>query len=104
MHEVEGLDHSFAGMAVDSIQFQATIGDDGVIRLPSGVSVPPGEAEVTIVPKSPRVTENPRLRALIEQLATAAADLDIPVDDLPSDMARQHDHYLHGLPKDADES
>jgi hypothetical protein len=89
---------------MDAIQFQTTIGDDGVIRLPSGVSVPPGEAEVTIVPKSPQEpSENPRLRALIDRLAAAGADLNIPADDLPSDLARHHDHYLHGLPKGVDD-
>src|SRR5437764_14079194 len=40
------------GFLVSSIQFQTTIGDDGVIHLPSGISVPPGEAAVPIVPKA----------------------------------------------------
>jgi len=88
---------------VESIQFQTTIGEDGIIRLPPGVSVPPGEADVTVIPHRDTPSGSDSAGALINRLATAAANLRIPLDDLPTDLAQQHDHYLHGLPKGIDE-
>jgi len=53
------------------------------VRLPEGV-----EVRVEPLESSPRKT-------LAEQLG----DLVGSVPDLPADMAKQHDHYLHGAPK-----
>ncbi len=39
--------------------------------------------------------ETPRKPTLGERLLKLAGT----VDDLPSDMAEQHDHYIHGTPK-----
>jgi hypothetical protein len=39
---------------------------------------------------------SPRRKTLAEQLG----DLVGSVTDLPADMAEQHDHYLHGAPKE----
>jgi len=39
--------------------------------------------------------EMPRKPTLGERLLELAGT----VDDLPSDMAEQHDHYIHGTPK-----
>jgi hypothetical protein len=52
-------------------------------RLPEGI-------EVTVEP----IASSPG-KTLAEQLG----DLVGSVHDLPSDMAQQHDHYLHGAPK-----
>jgi hypothetical protein len=41
-------------------------------------------------------TQSPRRKTLADQLG----DLVGSVPDLPSDMAEQHDHYLHGAPKE----
>ncbi|MGO8690699.1 MAG: hypothetical protein ACLQLG_13840 [Thermoguttaceae bacterium] len=61
----------------------------GVVVLDPKVELPEGiEVKIEPVPPSPRKT-------LAEQLG----DLIGSVPDLPADMARQHDHYLHGAPK-----
>ena len=61
----------------------------GVVVLDPKVELPEGiEVKVEPVPTSPRKT-------LAEQLG----DLIGSVPDLPADMAEQHDHYLHGVPK-----
>jgi hypothetical protein len=61
---------------------------NGVVVLGPEVQLPEG-SEVRVEPVPP-----PR-RTLAEQLG----DLIGSVPDLPPDMARQHDHYLHGAPK-----
>ena len=53
------------------------------IQLPEGI-------EVNVEPVIP-----PARKTLAEQLG----DLIGSVPDLPPDMAEQHDHYLHGLPR-----
>ena len=56
---------------------------DPEVQLPEGV-------EVSVEPILP-----PPRKTLAEQLG----DLVGSVPDLPTDMAEQHDHYLHGTPK-----
>lgn len=61
----------------------------GVVVLDPKVELPEGiEVKIEPVPPSPRKT-------LAEQLG----DLIGSVPDLPADMVREHDHYLHGVPK-----
>lgn len=60
---------------------------DGVVVL-EGVRLPEG-TEVRVEPIEP----SPRT------LADRFAPFIGCVDDLPADMAEQHDHYLHGIPK-----
>ncbi len=43
--------------------------------------------------KNKRVTV-PKGATLLAELAASAID-----DDLPTDLAKQHDHYLYGVPK-----
>jgi len=61
----------------------------GVVVLDPKVELPEG-TEVSVEP----ITPSPR-KSLAEQLG----DLVGSVPDLPSDMATQHDHYLHGATK-----
>jgi hypothetical protein len=66
---------------------------NGVVVLDSGCPLPDG-TRVEVVPKAEetRAAENgPTLLGLLELAGT--------VDDLPPDMARNHDHYIHGAPK-----
>jgi hypothetical protein len=56
---------------------------DPEVQLPEGI-----EVQVEPIVPSPRKT-----------LADQLGDLVGSVPDLPTDMARQHDHYLHGAPK-----
>lgn len=63
---------------------------NGQIVLEPGVSLPEG-AKVKVVAE---ITERPPQTAkeLLQQFAGC-------MTDLPSDLARNHDHYLHGTPK-----
>ena len=63
---------------------------NGVVVFDSGLSLPEG-TRVEIVVREPAV-KPPTLRDRLAKLAGT-------VDDLPSDMARNHDHYIHGAPK-----
>lgn len=61
----------------------------GVVVLDEGRTLPEGtRVEVVVKPAAKPVTT---LGSLLELAGT--------VDDLPADMARNHDHYLHGAPK-----
>jgi len=67
---------------------------NGVIVLGEGADLPDG-TEV-------RVEAMARDQSLPEQgptLAEQFGDVIATVPELPSDMAEQHDHYLHGAPK-----
>jgi hypothetical protein len=62
---------------------------NGTIVLDSGVQVPDGTRVTVIVPEE--FPQEPTLLGLLDLAGT--------VNDLPSDMALNHDHYLHGHPK-----
>jgi hypothetical protein len=66
-----------------TMSFTATVEND-TFKLPPGVHLPDG-TKVTVEPQ----------RTVADRLA---AFIGI-ADDLPSDLARNHDHYLHGAPK-----
>ena len=84
---------------MSTIHFQTHVGDDRIIRLPPDVILVPGEVDVTVVQpdlmQPPLTTRNAHW-ALVGELAGAAHELGI--DDLPSDLAENHDHYAHGAP------
>ena len=58
-------------------------------RLPEGAVV---EFEVKAITETTRTRQKP---TLAERLLKHAGT----VPDLPSDLAEQHDHYIHGTPK-----
>ena len=63
---------------------------NGVVVLDSGQQLPDGtRVEVVVRDTAEKKTT---LRDRLLKLAGT-------VDDLPSDMARNHDHYIHGVPK-----
>ena len=64
--------------------------ENGTVVLDEPVDVPEGTA-VTVEPLEPV-----RVPTLAEQLG----DVIGIVDDLPEDMAENHDHYIHGKPKE----
>ena len=65
-----------------------------VVVIEEGAELPEG-MEVRIEPVAPAVESPVARRTLAEQFA----DVIGTVPELPTDMAAQHDHYLHGAPK-----
>ncbi len=70
------------------MEYQGTV-RNGVVVVENGGALPEG-TRVRVVP----VTESPR-ETLGQRLLKFAGT----AKGLPSDMARNHDHYLHGAPK-----
>ena len=71
------------------MSFPGTV-QNGVIVLDNLQHLPDGtRVEVVLHEES---AKKPTLRERLIKLAGT-------VDDLPSDMARNHDHYIHGAPK-----
>ena len=65
----------------------------GVVVLPPGVQLPEGaQVEVTVPPQS-RAPQSDR------PVYDALAEFVGAFDGLPEDLARNHDHYLHGTPR-----
>lgn len=75
--------------------YQGTV-QNGVVVLPDGVSLPDG-TQVTVV-ASPTANVDPE-RSIWEKFEQLAQWAESQPCDLPSDLARNHDYYLHGLPK-----
>ena len=95
-----------------AVRFHTMIGEDHVIRIPRGSPVSAGNAEVIVLQPEEAVAENrpevsePHQTAttdwpLVQRLARIAEELGI--EDLPPDLAENHDHYAHGAPKGIDE-
>ncbi len=63
---------------------------DDCTVLPEGVKV-----RVEVLPPSPTQSSTTSLPTLYEQLAPLVG----AAKGLPSDLARNHDHYLHGQPR-----
>jgi hypothetical protein len=75
-------------MSVTTAVITTTV-EDGKIVLPPGIDWPDG----TVVRIEPMTKPEPKtLRELMKDFEGIA-------DDLPSDMAENHDHYIHGHPK-----
>jgi hypothetical protein len=82
---------------MESITFETVVGEDQVIRPPSGLVLPPGAFEVTIKP----LTQNgddplASTRAWLVHLARESERIS---PHLPSDLAANHDYYAHGKPR-----
>ena len=71
------------------MSFQGII-QNGVVVFDAPAPLPDGtRVEVTVHAES---ASKPTLKDRLRKLAGT-------VDDLPADMARNHDHYIHGAPK-----
>ncbi len=71
------------------MSFQGTI-QNGVVVFDHPQQLPDGTRVEILVQEEP--ASQPSLRERLRKLAGT-------VDDLPADMARNHDHYIHGAPK-----
>jgi hypothetical protein len=67
---------------------------NGVVVLGAGARLPEG-TEVRVEPVARGDSTPDEGPTLLEQLSDVIGS----VPELPSDMAQQHDHYLHGAPK-----
>ena len=69
----------------------------GVVVLPEDVTLPEGaDVVVTFPDEAPAQAGEPSIWSKLSDLGQWAEDL---ATDLPPDLAANHDHYLHGLPK-----
>ena len=83
---------------MESVEFTTVIGDDGVIRAPSGTILPQGAVQVVVRSheRSPgERNDDPTFGWLLPMARAAEASS----TRLPADLAQQHDHYAHGKPK-----
>ncbi len=71
------------------MSFEGSI-QNGVVVFDSQQQLPDG-TRVEVFVQDPSA-KRPTLRERLAKLAGT-------VDDLPADMARNHDHYIHGSPK-----
>jgi hypothetical protein len=71
-------------MSLEGTAINGVIVLDGGARLPEGTRI-----KVIAAPQTP--SEQPSLPAL--------AELAGGLDELPPDLAAEHDHYLHGTPR-----
>ena len=94
---------------MSTARFTTEIGPDMTIRLPPGSPLHPGPAEVTVVQpaavQGPAAADDefpPGVPEIVKRLARLAREKHVP-NSLPPDLAINHDHYLHGLPKGIDQ-
>ncbi len=78
-------------LSITFMHFTGTVVKD-TIRLPEGVHFPDG---TRVVVESLDVPEDIRKDSLAQRLEKFIGI----ADDLPSDLARNVDHYVHGHPK-----
>ena len=71
------------------MSFEGTV-QNGVVVFDNQQQLPDGTRVEIIVQEAS--IKQPTLRERLAKLAGT-------VDDLPADMARNHDHYIHGAPK-----
>jgi hypothetical protein len=87
---------------MNAVRFHVIVGDDRSLVLPDGIELKPGPAEVIVLQPSEKSqqAEEAGAESLAKRLARKARELDL--HGLPDDLAQNHDHYLHGLPKGID--
>lgn len=85
---------------MSEIRFRTMVEEGGIIRAPAGVTLPEGEVEVIVrTPFTAPSSKEEDIAALRAFLLAAAAEAEKIDDDLPVDLAENHDHYVHGSPK-----
>jgi hypothetical protein len=79
--------------------YQGTV-QNGIVVLHDGTKLPDGTL-VTVIPiergaSEPVASDSP---TIWQKLAELGRQVESEPCDLPADLAANHDHYLHGLPK-----
>jgi hypothetical protein len=85
-----------------AVHFRALIEEDRIIRVPPGITLAPGEAEVILLqPDRVATPDAPPPPSRLAQRLAALAD-QLGISGLPTDLAENHDHYAHGASKGID--
>ena len=72
----------------------------GVIVLDGGITLPEGaKVQVVVTPETVTGPGDTDGLTIGQKLAALARKYESEPCDLPEDLAANHDHYLHGLPK-----
>jgi hypothetical protein len=66
----------------------------GIFRPTEPVNLPEGTEAEVLLTRGAEIVNGDQTPTLLSLLAFSGA-----ANDLPTDMAAQHDHYLHGTPK-----
>lgn len=79
--------------------YQGTV-QNGTVVLHDGGSLPDGML-VTVVPVTRAAPQEVGgdTRTIWQKLTELGRQVELEPCDLPTDLAANHDHYLHGLPK-----
>ena len=85
---------------MDAIRFNTVVGDDHLIHVPAGVSVPTGELQVTLAPVPKNEAAEVALAETRQWLLAFAEEAEKANPDLPADMAARHNYYAHGKPRE----
>jgi hypothetical protein len=73
--------------------------ENGTVVIEEGADLPEGAVvSVTVISNGQSPIEN-ATPTIWQKLAQLGRDMEKLPCDLPSDLAANHDHYLHGLPK-----
>lgn len=79
--------------------YQGTV-QNGVVVLDNGLSLPNGTVVTILIPAEAATgTEEAGEPTIWQKLVELGRQVESEPCDLPSDLAANHDHYLHGLPK-----
>lgn len=84
---------------MDAIRFETEVGADQVIRVPEGIMLPAGPADVVVTPRSMPLQSN-EVAATRDWLLALATDAEQDPTPLPVDLAENHDYYTHGKPRE----
>lgn len=85
---------------MDTIYFKADVGEDRIIRVPEGVSLPTGPADIAVTPKTQAERATADIAATRAWLLKMAGEAEADATPLPTDLAENHDFYAHGKPRE----
>ncbi len=85
---------------MDAIHFEGEVVSDNTIRVPEGITLPPGPAKVTVTPCAPAPRDTDDVASTRAWLLRLAAEAERDPTPLPVDLAANHDHYAHGKPRE----
>ena len=73
--------------------------ENGVVVLEAGASLPEGTEVSVVLAEAGKASNEDGQPTIGQKLAALGRWFEGQPCDLPTDLAANHDHYLHGLPK-----